>query len=217
MGDYRCDFSRNGASLLLTSSQGHLAILNWREKDLLLELNLREQINAATFLHNDEMFALSQRENTFIYDSRGIELHKLPSSFGLEYLPYHFLLAAYDNRKLKYYDTTTGHIIADHTARNTYTAFRQNKSNAVIAMGTSKGVVEWWTPGIGTPAIELFVGGKVDDIGFHKGYMYTVADKLKVWDSRMLKVLYEHNLPRRASSMEVSDSGILAINYGFKV
>lgn len=29
----------------------------------------------------------------------------------------------------------------------------QNKSNAIVAMGTSKGVVEWWTPGIGTPAI----------------------------------------------------------------
>lgn len=93
----------------------------------------------------------------------------------------------------------------------------QNKSNAVIAMGTSKGVVEWWTPGIGTPAIQLFVGSKVNDIGFYKGYMYTLADKLKVWDTRMLKMVVEQPLHRRANTIGLSDSGLLGINYGFKV
>lgn len=116
-------------------------------------------------------------------------MHKLPSSFAVEYLPYHFLLTLADNRRLKYYDITTGNIVADHAAKNHYTIMKQNKSNAVMALGTSKGVVEWWTPGVGTPAVQLFVGGKVDGIGFHKGYMYTVADQLKVWDTRMLKVV----------------------------
>jgi U3 small nucleolar RNA-associated protein 7 len=141
MGDYRSQYSRNGASLLLTSSQGHLALLDWREKDLLLELNLKEKISDATFLHNDEMFALCQPNNTYIYDNRGIELHKLPQSFGVQYLPYHFLLTQYDNRRLRYYDTTTGYVVADHIAKNHYTSMTQNKTNAVIAMGTSKGVV----------------------------------------------------------------------------
>lgn len=77
----------------------------------------------------------------------------------------------------------------------------QNRSNAVIALGTSKGVVEWWTPGVGSSQVELFVGGKVDSIGFHKGYMYTLADQLKVWDSRMLKVLHTHALPRRGRNL----------------
>lgn len=67
---------------------------------------------------------------------------------------------------------------------------RQNKSNAIIALGSAKGVVEWWTPGIGTPAVKLFAGSKVDDIGFWKGYMYTASDNLKIWDSRMLKVVH---------------------------
>ncbi len=87
------------------------------------------------------MFALSQPESTFIYDSRGTELHKLPFSLGLQYLPYHFLLAMYDNRKLKYYDTTTGHVVADHHAKNQYNCMTQNRSNAIIALGTAKGVV----------------------------------------------------------------------------
>jgi hypothetical protein len=56
-------------------------------------------------------------------------------------LPYHFLLVAYDQRKLKYYDTTTGHVIADHIARNPYTVMRQNPSNAIIALGSAKGTV----------------------------------------------------------------------------
>lgn len=95
----------------------------------------------STFLHNDEMIALSQPNHTYIYDNQGIELHQLPQSLGIQYLPYHFLLTLYDNRRLKYYDTTTGHIIADHNARNHYTTMAQNKTNAIIAMGTSKGVV----------------------------------------------------------------------------
>lgn len=87
------------------------------------------------------MFALTQSSGTYIYDSRGIELHKLDNSLGLEYLPYHFLLVTYDNRKLKYYDTTTGHIVADHNARSPYTVMRQNPSNAIIALGSAKGTV----------------------------------------------------------------------------
>lgn len=87
------------------------------------------------------MFALAQSTGTYIYDNRGIELHKLDSSLGLEYLPYHFLLASYDNRKLRYYDTTTGHIVADHIARNPYTVMRHNNSNAIIALGSAKGTV----------------------------------------------------------------------------
>ena len=87
------------------------------------------------------MYALSQNSHTFIYDNRGIELHKMDKSLGLEYLPYHFLLASFDQRKLRYYDTTTGHVIADHVARNPYTVMRQNRSNAIIALGSAKGVV----------------------------------------------------------------------------
>jgi hypothetical protein len=102
-------------------------------------------------------------------------LHKLDHALGVEYLKYHFLLVTYNQRKLKYYDTSSGHIIADHQAKNPYTIMRQNKSNGVIALGSSKGVVEWWTPGVGTPNVKLFVGSKVDDIAFYKGYMFTAS------------------------------------------
>jgi U3 small nucleolar RNA-associated protein 7 len=163
------------------------------------------------------MFALTQTTGTYIYDSQGIELHHLDKSLGIEYLPYHFLLVLYDQKKLKYYDTTTGVLIADHIARNPYTVMRQNPSNAIIALGSAKGTVEWWTPGIGTPALKVFVGAGISDIGFYKGYMYTSAEDLKIWDSRTLKPLYTYALDRKSTSIELSQSGLLAINYGFKM
>lgn len=49
----------------------------------MVELNLKEKILGGTFLHNDEMVALSQATGTFVYDNRGIELHRLPQSMGL--------------------------------------------------------------------------------------------------------------------------------------
>ncbi len=48
---------------------------------------------------------------------------------------------SYDQRKLRYYDTSSGHIVADHIAKSPYTVMRQNKSNGVIALGSAKGVV----------------------------------------------------------------------------
>lgn len=40
LGSYLCSYSHNGASLLLTSSMGHTCIVNWRDKNPILELNL---------------------------------------------------------------------------------------------------------------------------------------------------------------------------------
>lgn len=70
---------------------------------------------------------------------------------------------------------------------------------------------------MGTPAVKLFVGAGISDIGFHKGYMYTAAESVKVWDSRMLKVLHTYPINRKVTSIELSQSGLLAINYGFRM
>lgn len=127
------------------------------------------------------------------------------------------MLVGYDQKKLKYYDTTTGHIIADHVAKNPYTVMRQNPSNGVIGLGSGKGTVEWWTPGVGKPALKMFVGAAVTDIAFHQGYMYTAADTLKLWDARMLKEVYSYPLYKRIPSMAMSQSGLLALNHGYKL
>lgn len=140
-GDYQVDYTRNGSTLLLTSSQGHVSLMDWRNKDLQLEIHLKEKIRAGRFLHSHEMFALAQQNHLFIYDNQGTEIHKLAYSEGIEYLPYHFLLASYCSRKLIYYDTSTGAIVAEHPTKQPYTVIRQNPQNAVIALGTAKGIV----------------------------------------------------------------------------
>ncbi len=94
---------------------------------------------------------------------------------------------------------------------------RQNPSNAVIALGTAKGTVEYWTPGIGTPAMNLFVGAGIQDIGFYKNYMITASESVKIWDMRMIKQVDRYSIPRKLTSLEVSQTGLLAFNYGYKV
>ncbi len=61
------------------------------------------------------------------------------------------------------------------------------------------------------------MGAGITDIGFYKGYMYTAAESLKIWDSRMLKVLHTYPIIRKINSIELSQSGLLAVNYGFRM
>ncbi|KAI5063423.1 hypothetical protein GOP47_0021970 [Adiantum capillus-veneris] len=111
LGPYAVDFTRNGLHLVLGGRKGHLAIMDWKAKRLISELQVGETTRDVKFLHNELFFAAAQRKYVYIYDKKGTEIHCLKEhSFPLklEFLPYHFLLVSADRYgALRYQDTST--------------------------------------------------------------------------------------------------------------
>lgn len=95
--------------------------MQWKEKKLVTEFTVKEKIRDVAFLHNENMFAVAQKQNCYIYDDHGIEIHALKHFIEpkfLEFLPYHFLLTCMTKRgHLKYQDVTTGEVVAEHKTK----------------------------------------------------------------------------------------------------
>lgn len=63
------DITRNGAHLLLGGKKGHIAMFDWKRKNLVCEFQAKERVNAVCFLQNHNMFAAAQGKYMHIYDS----------------------------------------------------------------------------------------------------------------------------------------------------
>lgn len=89
-----------------------------------------------------------------------MELHVLRHHVAptrLEFLPYHFLLVSVGaTGHLKYQDTSTGQIVADHRTRlGPCDCMRQNPANAIICLGHHNGTVTMWNPNMSTPLVKM--------------------------------------------------------------
>lgn len=96
LGPYTAEYTRNGRHLLLAGRKGHIRTTEWREGTVGCELQLGETVRDAKWLHNHLQFAVAQKEYVYIYDHNGVEIHKLSKHreiCGMEFLPYHFLIA----------------------------------------------------------------------------------------------------------------------------
>ena len=94
LGPYTASYTRNGRHLLLAGKKGHIATMDWRDGKLGCEIQLQETVRDATWLHNNLSFAVAQKKYTYIYDSAGVELHRLDKHIEvryMEFLPFHFL------------------------------------------------------------------------------------------------------------------------------
>ena len=224
-GPFNIDFTKNGKYLLMGGEKGNISMIDWKEKNLILDFNVETKINSIKFLQNDSMFAVGQNDHLYIYDNQGIELHSLdyiPSPLFLEFLPYHFLLvSALKNNKIKYLDISIGQIVSEiKTNSGMISCLTQNPNNAVIITGHSNGLIQMWTPNYGdTPVVKIFAhSSKINSIcvDLEGNYLTSVANdsRMKIWDLRnTYKSLYEYYNPNIANNLAISQKGLLAVSY----
>jgi U3 small nucleolar RNA-associated protein 7 len=121
------------------------------------------------------------------------------------------------NGYLKYQDTSTGELVSERRTKlgpcNTMT---QNRYNAVIHLGHQNGTVTLWSPSMASPLVKMQCHrGPVRAVAVDKGghYMATAgADgQLKIWDIRTYGCLQEYFTPRAASTLDISDTGLLSV------
>ena len=229
-GPYGMEYDRSGrcACLYGGGQGGHLALIDNHLQSLKTEFYVHELVRDATFLHNWSLFAVAQKNQVYVYDDQGTEIHCLGSKhqdvMALQYLPYHWLLATIGRPGiLSYQDVSTGQLVASHrTKLGPCSVMRQNPSNAVLHCGHQNGTVTLWSPSNSQPLVKLLA---------HKGapitamandltgqYMVTgAADRqIRVWDLRTYRELHSYYCVRGTTptSIDISQRGLLAIGHG---
>jgi len=227
LGPYTASYTRNGRDLLLAGRKGHISTINWRDGKLGCEIQLGETVRAATWLHNNQSFAVAQKTHTYIYDAAGVELHKLDRHVEvthLEFLPYHFLLVTMGSSGvLKYLDTSTGSIVAEFpTKLGGSTSLTQNPHNAIIHAGHQNGTVTLWSPNSTTPLVKILAHhGPVRSLAIDREGRYMVSSgsdmKMAVWDIRMFKPVHRYFMRQPGASIAISDTNLTAIGWGTQV
>lgn len=223
-GPYRLDYSKTGRHLLLGGRRGHVTCLDWQSKQLMCEMNVMETVNDVKWLHSEAMFAVAQKKWLYIYDNNGIELHcirKFNDVLRMQFLPYHFLLAtASATGFLQYLDVSVGkEVAAICTKAGRLDVMSQNPHNAIIHLGHSNGTVTLWSPNQKEPLVKMLCHqGGVRSVTVDKSGTYMVTSgmdkKLKVYDLRAFKPLQAYFLPAGASSLSLSQRGLLSAATG---
>lgn len=226
-GPYKMEYDRSGRRGILYGTQGHVSVMDCEALSLISEIHLNETIYDATFLHNNTMFALAQKNKVFIYDSNaGAEVHNLADHYdpyALEFLPHHWLLASIGRTGwLQYRDTSTGNSVSKHrTKLGPCRVMKQNPQNAVLHLGHSNGVVTLYSPAQQDPLVKILAhkGGSIRDLAVDLTGNYMVTggtdSRIKIWDLRTFKLLNQYSVRYAApTSLDISQRGILGVGHG---
>ncbi|KAF5725632.1 U3 small nucleolar RNA-associated protein 7-like [Tripterygium wilfordii] len=150
LGPYTLDFTSSGRYMAVAGRKGH-AIVDMQSMNLIREIQVRETVCDAVFLHNELFFAAAQKKYTYIYNRDGTELHCLREHgavLKLQFLKNHFLLASINKfGQLHYQDVTMGEMIGNfRTGLGRTNVMEVNPFNGVVALGHSGGTVTMWNP-----------------------------------------------------------------------
>ncbi|KAI9193757.1 WD40-repeat-containing domain protein [Polychytrium aggregatum] len=223
-GPYAMDYTRNGRHILIGGRKGHVATFDWKTGRLGCELHLKETVRDVKWLHNETMFAVAQKKYTYIYDNTGLEIHCLRKHIDvnkLDFLPYHFLLVSVGTPGwILYQDTSTGKLVAEwRTKLGPCNALAQNPYNGIMTLGHSNGTVTMWSPTMSEPLVKMLCHkGPVQAIAVDRGGYYMATSgldgQMKIWDIRTYKCLNEYFTATPASTLSISQKGLLAVGYG---
>ena len=185
------------------------------------EMQLKETVNDVHFLHNESLFAAAQKNYTYIYDHRGVEIHCIKSlerTYRLGFLPYHYLLSSIGHSGyIKWTDVSIGEYVAGFsTGMGPSYVLKTNPHNAVSHVGHTNGVVSLWTPASGKALVTMFCHkAPVTDIAIDREgrYMATAGydSLMKIWDLRKYTCIHAYKTDHPVQSLDFSDKGLLAM------
>eukprot|EP00392_Amoebophrya_sp_AT5.2_P015760 g15976.t1 len=228
-GEYMSSYTPSGRFVVLGGKKGHVSMLDTQGLSSLCELKLKEQVRCVQALHNENLFAVSQKQCVYVYDGlSGVELHKMKEHtlvHQMEFLPYHFLLVTGSEfGDLRYQDVSTGKLVSHlRTKKGPIRCMRQNPKTAVMNVGHANGVVSMWTPTLKEPCMKMLTHkGSVEHLGFYReNYMVTSgADgKWKIFDLRKPAepLLSQSCYGSPVTTLSVSQTGLLALGSSKKV
>ncbi|KAL7530809.1 hypothetical protein ACHAXR_003685, partial [Thalassiosira sp. AJA248-18] len=226
-GPYKMRYDRSGRYALLAGAGGHVSIIDQHSLALKTEFHVPNDIvRDACFLHNGSMMAVSQEKNVYIYDEEGVEIHRLDGHRrvgGMEFLPYHWLLATIGNTGvLQYQDTSTGNLVSQHrTKLGPCRAIRQNPFNSVLHLGHTNGTVTLWSPSSSEYLVKMLChkGSPITSMAIDQSGRYMTTgggdSKVKIFDLRMFKEVHSYQTYGGAPTcLDISQTGILGIGHG---
>jgi U3 small nucleolar RNA-associated protein 7 len=229
-GPYNIDFSRNGTHMVFAGLRGHCASMRWQDFALDGEVQLKDRCLDVKYIVDHSMYAVAQHKYAYIYTVKGVEMHVLPkfaNVTSMTYLHRHMLLAGVSSSysTLVYMDVSTGELVsnkAPNVVRDPTLSIATNPANGVVVTGDTRGVLKMWSPSVAEPLVQIKGHrGGINHCVVHPGGRYTITcgadNALKVWDIRTLRALEEWRMSYVVDSIDVSQSGLVAVAGGTNV
>jgi U3 small nucleolar RNA-associated protein 7 len=192
-GPFFAGYTKNGRHMFVHNKHGFLSAFDVKLLKPHFEIDVKDDIRDATFLHNECFVAAAQRECVYIYNNEGSEVHCVRDNrnvYKLEYMFYHFLLCSLSfNNFLKYQDASTGKMVAEIFVRERHGVMKQNRSTAILYLGSEKGTVSLWSPNSKEYMAKMAChSSSITNVEIDRSGTYLLtagSDKmLKIWDIR---------------------------------